>query len=59
MIYCQCQPFPYEIVAYAPCCGEIGRVRASLIAIIKAAKAYAALHGLEDTGHVIQGIAPL
>jgi hypothetical protein len=58
LIYSQPLPFPYEIIAYAPCCGEIQRVRASLIAIIQAAKAYAALRGLEDNGYVIQGIAP-
>ncbi len=59
MIYKERWPFPYTILEQAPCCGEISRVRASLGDLIKAAKAYAAVHGLIDNGSVIQGIAPL
>lgn len=59
MIYLKRQPFPYEVISYAVCCGEIQRVRASLFNIIQAARSYAADHGLEDNGYVIQGVAPL
>jgi hypothetical protein len=59
MIYAQSWPFPYTVLDVAPCCGEIRRVRASLIDLIKAAKVYAAEHDLHDTGSVVEGIAPL
>ncbi len=59
MIYLVSQAFPYQVVGTAPCCGEIQRVRAALIDIIAAARAYAVAHQLEDRGSVIQGVAPL
>jgi hypothetical protein len=59
MIYLISQAFPYQVVSTAPCCGEIQRVRAALIDIIAAARAYAVAHHLEDRGSVIQGVAPL
>jgi len=59
MIYQVKLPFPYEVVSTAPCCGEIGRVRAALLAIITAARAYAVTHQLEDRGLVITSVAPL
>ncbi|HEU5382777.1 MAG TPA: hypothetical protein VFV38_45805 [Ktedonobacteraceae bacterium] len=59
MIYFVSQPFSYQVVGTAACCGEIQRVRAALIDIIAAAKTYAAAHHLEDRGSVIQGVAPL
>ena len=59
MIYLVQQPFLYQVVSTAPCCGEISRVRAALIDIIAAAREYAVMHQLEDRGTVIQGVAPL
>ena len=59
MIYFVSQPFPYQVVGTAACCGEIQHVRAALIDIIAAARAYAVAHHLEDSGSVIQGVAPL
>ncbi len=59
MIYHERWPFPSTILEQAPRCGEISRVRASLGDLIKAAKAYAAAHGLIDNGSVILGVAPL
>lgn len=59
MIYFVSQSFPYEVVSTAPCCGEIKRVRAMLLDIIAAAREYAVAHHLEDSGSVIQGVAPL
>lgn len=56
MIYTEQWPFPSTVLERAPC-GEISQVRASLSDLIKAAKAYAAEHGLHDNGSVIQGIA--
>jgi hypothetical protein len=59
MIYLVKQPFPYQVVSTAPCCGEIQRVRAALIDIIAAGRRYALEHQLEDRGTVIGGVAPL
>jgi hypothetical protein len=59
MIYLVGQAFPYQVVSTSPCCGEIRRVRAALIDIIAAGRRYAVEHQLEDSGSVIQGVAPL
>lgn len=59
MIYRVSAPFAYEVRSIATCCGEIQRVRAVLMNIIKAAKAYAAEHSLEDRETVVTGVALL